>query len=664
MRCAFYQSSYNIKTKVASSNRKKFTTRMTKLAHIIVFGYILSRQLHQISACKGKSKENGSRRDETITNMKFTYFNTTTISNFFESKFISELWRKEEMQQRVLLSSVYEITFSSCFSPLEQTSLFPSLDVTLYHMNDNNQETVLLNLNSHIRKNNHSLQFSLKSLIPTNRNTLSMTDISSGRKTLNPTIFNENSVSNMTLSILLDFKTYNFFWCFGETNDIDLSYCFLDKRIESISKLSQKLLYGNILLSIENLESHRNNCLLFNKLIVSHNTLVAQKKKSSKNTFQESKFAKQMLHDKALTDNLIYTSDSNLLHHLATVNCNKTKTTCNFKNNPNLFCLNETIICRDYVQNNFEWKSHAQETIIDFNEVDIWSLKYISLNSKMNAGEIHIIGENGEILEAIMARAIINETTDSQAHHLSSKSFDTIMYLNTERNLDRSILFMLEFSYNATNICSEEPNVNLYIAPQESRVVDRIEYFGKIKSNSRHWKLLRIIGFNLDLEIKVETLKPKTNDSSLTYTMDCSANIDISFIPIVVGSISIVLVILVLVIIVGYKIYIKNTCSQKKISRNKNNLDEVDIGKNTIQNEYDIPMIEKSMENDYDDAIDVDAIEESAYTTNLANQDMNTISKRDDCSSDRMDDDNTSIFQDDNGEKFYVMKDFREIQFR
>ena len=94
---------------------------------------------------------------------------------------------------------------------------------------------------------------------------------------------------------------------------------------------------------------------------------------------------------------------------------------------------------------------------------------------------------------------------------------------------------------------------------------------------------------------------------------------------------------------------------------NKNSLDEVDIGKNTIQNEYDVPMIEKAMENDYDDAIDVDAIEESAYTTNLANQDMDTISKKDDNSSDMMDDDNTSIFHDDNGETFFVMKDFREI---
>ena len=186
MRNAFYQSSYNIETKVGSCNRKKFTTRMMKLAQIIVFGYMLSRQLYQISACKGKSKENGSRRDDTITNIKFTYFNTTTISNFFGSKFISELWRKEEMQQRVLLSSVYEIRFSACFSPLEHTSLFPSLDVRLYHMNDNNQETVLLNLNSRISKNDHSLQFSLKSLIPSRGNTLSMTEISKGRKTLNP----------------------------------------------------------------------------------------------------------------------------------------------------------------------------------------------------------------------------------------------------------------------------------------------------------------------------------------------------------------------------------------------------------------------------------------------------------------------------------------------
>ena len=661
MRNAFYQSSYNIETKVGSSNGKKLTTRMTKLAQIIVFGYMLFRHLHQISACKGKSKENGSRRDDTITNMKFTYFNTTTISNFFGSKFISELWRKEEMQQRVLLSSVYEIRFSACFSPLEHTSLFPSLDVRLYHMNDNNQETVLLNLNSRISNNDHSLQFSLKSLIPSSGNTLSMTEISKGRKTLNPFIFNGNSVSNMTLSILLDFKTYNFFWCFGETNDIDLSYCFLAKRIESISKLSLKLLYGNILLSIENLERHRNNCSLFNELIVSHNSLVAQKKESSKHTFQESKFAKQILHNKALTDNLIYTSDSNLLHHIATVNCNKTKTTCNFMKNPNLFCSNETIICRDYVQNNYEWKGHAHETTIDFNEVDIWSLKYISLHSKINAGEIHIIGENGEILEAIMAKAIINETTDNQAYHLSSKSFNSIMYLNTERNLDRSILFMLEFSYNGTNICTEEPNVKLYIAPQESRVVDRIEYFGTIKSHSRHWKLLKIIGFNLDLEIKVEALKTKTNDSSLTYKMHCNANIDKSFIPIVLGSISIFLVILVVVITVVYEINIKSTCSKTKISMNKNSLDEVDIGKNTIQNEYDVPMIEKEMENDYDDAIDVDAIEESAYTTNLANQEMNIISKKDDSLSDLMDDDNTSIFQDDNGETFFVMKDFREI---
>ena len=136
---------------------------------------------------------------------------------------------------------------------------------------------------------------------------------------------------------------------------------------------------------------------------------------------------------------------------------------------------------------------------------------------------------------------------------------------------------------------------------------------------------------------------------------------DRTFIPIVVGSISIFLVIFVLVVIVVYKINSKNTCSQTKISLNKNSLDEVDIGKNTIQNEYDVPMIEKSIENDYDDAIDVDAIEESAYTTNLANQDMNTVSKRDDCSSDMKDEDNTSIFQDDNGETFFVMKDFREI---
>ena len=235
------------------------------------------------------------------------------------------------------------------------------------------------------------------------------------------------------------------------------------------------------------------------------------------------------------------------------------------------------------------------------------------------------------------------------------------MYLNTKRNLDRSILFMLEFSYNATNICTEEPNVKLYIAPQESRVVDRIEYFGTIESNSRHWKLLKIIGFNLDLEIKVEALKTKTNDTSITYKMHCNAIIDKSFIPIVLGSISIFLVILVVVITVVYEIKIKSTFSKTKISMNKNSLDEVDIGKNTIQNEYDVPMIEKAMENDYDDAIDVDAIEESAYTTNLANQEMDTISKKDDTSSDMMDDENTSIFQDDNGETFFVMKDFREI---
>ena len=342
-----------------------------------------------MSACKGKSKDKGSKRDQSITAMNFTYFNATTISNFFGNKFISELWRKEEMQQRVLLHSVYEITFSACFAPFEQTSLYPSLDVRLYHINDNNQEAVLLNLNSHIRSNDHSLEYFLRYSIPTGDNTFSMKNISSGQKTLNPAIFNENGVSNVTLSILLDFRTYNFFWCFGETNDNELSYCFLDKRIESISKLSQKLLNGNIFLSIANLESHRNNCSLFDKLIMSHNSLVAQKRESSKNTFQESKFAKQILHNKVLTDNLTYTSDLNLRHHLATSNCNKTKTKCNFKNNPNLFCFNERITCRDYIQNNFIWKSHAQETIIDFHEVDMWSLKSITLNSKINEGKIH-----------------------------------------------------------------------------------------------------------------------------------------------------------------------------------------------------------------------------------------------------------------------------------
>ena len=106
------------------------------------------------------------------------------------------------------------------------------------------------------------------------------------------------------------------------------------------------------------------------------------------------------------------------------------------------------------------------------------------------------------------------------------------------------------------------------------------------------------------------------------------------------------LIILILVMATVFKLTKKYSPRKRKISTKDSAQDVVDAAdRETFQNEYDLPMIEKSIDNEYDDAIDVDAIEESAYTTHIPEQDNSTPVEKECCSSSNtIEDDNTFTF--------------------
>ena len=658
---------------------KRSDCKIMELAKIIIIASVLSIQHDQTSACKGSGKDKGSKGDAEIPKMNKTYFNVTTISNYYENKFVSELWRKEEIKERLLLHSVYEITTSPCLVPSQKFKSYPSLDIKLNHINKKNIETTLLNINTNFSNENRSLRYSLRCATPLNSDSFSMTDISNGRKQMKSFMEFKDSDSSISISILLDFKTYNFFWCFGETNTTDLSYCFLDRNIESISKFSENLLNGNIFLSIEDSSNHRNNCSSFDKLIMSHNSLVSKKMESSENTFSDSAFAKQMLHTKSLSSHISNTFDLNLETNIVSTLCNKSTTKCTFNRNLNLFCFNETIKCHNYVQKSFHWKGLAQETIIDLHEIEIWSLEYITIRPKLNGGLIHIMDENHATLDIIRVDKLTNDTRLPQAYRISDHAFESTFNLDMKEGSDHSISLVFEVSSNISKFCSKEPNARLYVALQESQVIDRMEYFGDIKPNTRHWRFIKVVGFESGFEIKFDTWKPEVTklmnksaikleeDGLFEYKLTCNQNFDQSihqnhvyFIPIMVGSISIFLIVFLVIIVIVSIVRTNHKSSKQKIHINDNKFDETDIGRNTVQNEYDVPVMEKSTDNEYDDCIDVDAIEESAYCTNLPNKGFDSRSNIK-CSSTNLliDHDNISMFQDENGETLFVMKDFQ-----
>ena len=589
-----------------------------KLNFVLLVGILI----HTIFACKngrssGKKKSDG-KADTEIPKINNTHFNMTTIKKFHGKQFVSELWNQEELQERILLHSVYEVTVSSRTKEFDHHYHPTALDLKLFLLSNKKQPIQLLDLRVSINIKLKVLQYDLKSAIPEQNSTFTI-NMSKGSKNIDPNIL-ENHL-NMTVFVLFDFQSFNFAWCASiGTDPKEIVHCFLSNNFESFYA-ALDLLNGRISLSIERGGDIEKSCTTIDSITIAHNSLTATFKESSKNKLQNSTFAEEILKNKDIVKQFSDQTNLFIPKHFSSLHCKKSSVNCNFGTNKNLFCFNETVNCPDYQMSNYYWKVLQKATFIDLSEINLAALKYITITSKgLTVGKFQMIDGHQNDVSFVSIDSEFNNITGIQKYNISSNEFQGSFSPNVAEFREVFLKFIIEIPDN-NSPCPRGEHAKLYVAIQEATVITNLELFGKIRIDTWNWKGININGFKSGFEVMMETILVKHaqmryNSSIIdidaaNFHLKCQQHPARNDSKNVLHSTLIFTIVVVLVIIcLTLLVVMVYKMARKKSTKKGKTMPIANVADGNHESS-------KSSDEYYDDAIDVDAIEESAYATEL-----------------------------------------------
>ena len=641
---------------------------------------------HKILGCKSSTKATeGGPKEATVPVFNHTlltnqtipnhiFFDLRTISNYSGKLFTSELWNKNEMHERIPLQSIYEITVSPYCNNTDYNLFYPMiLKFTLQHINKRNQSTVLLELETRIDYQFSALKYVLNVSYPKNKSHFER-DISQGGRRLDLELLQDDK--KMTTFVLFDFESFNFFWCSSVgVHRKEILHCFLDRRVESLNGFTG-LVDGSLLLSIENTGTPKECSGVIDEITVAHNAFTSTLKESSKNYPSNSTFAKEILKNKQMAKNLTNNSSNFFMrNYFPFVLCKQPSSVpCAFKRNKNLFCINNTLSCRDYEASSYYWEFSHGEALIDLTEMEVTSLKNVIVSCYGGAGQLQIIDGYQNIIGFVNVSTMFQENATGRNYSVLSSEFHGTFSSNVEDAKSPSIALIIELPENKDDMCLLKENARLYVAAKESRFVENLEFFGKINPSPRYWYGIKIIGFELGVKVKVETVISKheqeANISSIlvkdmsdrnNLEIEChrlTLNTKIKDTPYLNTHYSILII--TIPAIIGFVLVLSMIILAYKLRRKPSPV-HVDVSSSISfdPNSSRLNQVSKPCYNDYDDCIDIDAIEESVYATTEHPEGINHhLPSRSHLSNNPSENNGTTTYLDTHGESVYVMTEF------